>query len=227
MPRVPREFDEGHCVTQSIDRDLNISDVEFPVLGRAFAEKVLDRLSYYNVGKTEDSNIMIIDPAAVVYKRPRSTGPHDIPMKHFQKFVNSLKSRLTVAQVYHAISNQGNFNFNYLCFLICAAVVADIALVTNSAACVFASMLLSPVMKIFVCLTTDLSGKCAKASQLCRGVRLTLLFTNWDIHDVKLPIREAKSPFHGRYITNSNQKMGEQVNMSVELNQEEVCFALR
>ncbi|VUZ44732.1 unnamed protein product [Hymenolepis diminuta] len=72
--------------------------VEFPVLGRAFAEKVLDRLSYYNVGKTEDSNIMIIDPAAVVYKRPRSTGPQDIPMKHFQKFVNSLKSRLTVAQ---------------------------------------------------------------------------------------------------------------------------------
>lgn len=32
--------------------------VEFPVLGRAFAEKILDRLSYYNVGKTEDSNIM-------------------------------------------------------------------------------------------------------------------------------------------------------------------------
>lgn len=32
--------------------------VEFPVIGRAFAEKILDRLSYYNVGKTEDSNIM-------------------------------------------------------------------------------------------------------------------------------------------------------------------------
>nr|CDS32381.1 protein of unknown function DUF389 [Hymenolepis microstoma] len=134
--------------------------VEFPVLSRAFAEKVLDRLSYYNVGKTEDSNIMVIDPAAVVYKRPKqalTTDPHDIPMKHFQKFVNSLKSRLTVAQVYHAISNQGNFNFNYLCFLVCAAVVADIALVTNSAACVFASMLLSPVMEPIMCIIFGLS----------------------------------------------------------------------
>ncbi|VDL64237.1 unnamed protein product [Hymenolepis diminuta] len=144
----PRETDENRPVSpgSAALEEMKMEDVEFPVLGRAFAEKVLDRLSYYNVGKTEDSNIMIIDPAAVVYKRPRSTGPQDIPMKHFQKFVNSLKSRLTVAQVYHAISNQGNFNFNYLCFLICAAVVADIALVTNSAACVFASMLLSPVM---------------------------------------------------------------------------------
>ncbi|KAM7542698.1 hypothetical protein Aperf_G00000017344 [Anoplocephala perfoliata] len=131
--------------------------VEFPVLGRAFAEKILDRLSYYNVGKTEDSNIMIIDPAAVVCKRPKATGPHDIPLKHFQKFVNSLKSRLTVAQVYQAISSQGNFNFNYLCFLICAAVVADIALVTNSAACVFASMLLSPLMEPIMCIIFGLS----------------------------------------------------------------------
>ncbi|VDO07330.1 unnamed protein product [Rodentolepis nana] len=78
--------------------------VEFPVLSRGFAEKILDRLSYYNVGKTEDSNIMIIDPAAVVYKRPKANDPHDIPMKHFQKFVNSLKSRLTVAQVSVIIS---------------------------------------------------------------------------------------------------------------------------
>lgn len=35
---------------------------------------------------------------------------------------------------------------NYLCFLVCAALVADIALVTNSIGVVFASMLLSPVM---------------------------------------------------------------------------------
>ncbi|KAL5969213.1 hypothetical protein TSMEX_003053 [Taenia solium] len=59
--------------------------------------------------------------------------------------------------VYHAISNQGNFNFNYLCFLICAAIVADIALVTDSAACVFASMLLSPLMEPIMCIIFGLS----------------------------------------------------------------------
>ncbi|VDK32815.1 unnamed protein product [Taenia asiatica] len=54
-------------------------------------------------------------------------------------------------------SNQGNFNFNYLCFLICAAIVADIALVTDSAACVFASMLLSPLMEPIMCIIFGLS----------------------------------------------------------------------
>ncbi|VDM18390.1 unnamed protein product [Hydatigera taeniaeformis] len=61
------------------------------------------------------------------------------------------------SDVYHAISNQGNFNFNYLCFLICAAIVADIALVTDSAACVFASMLLSPLMEPIMCIIFGLS----------------------------------------------------------------------
>ncbi|EUB64100.1 hypothetical protein EGR_01228 [Echinococcus granulosus] len=143
--------------TWQISRNGKYFVVEFPVISRAFAEKILDRLSYYNVGKTEDSSIMVIDPAALVCKRSKVKGAHDIPVKHFQKFVNSLKSRLTVAQVYHAISNQGNFNFNYLCFLICAAIVSDIALVTDSAACVFASMLLSPLMEPIMCIIFGLS----------------------------------------------------------------------
>ncbi|CDS37649.1 protein of unknown function DUF389 [Echinococcus multilocularis] len=143
--------------TWQVSRNGKYFVVEFPVISRAFAEKILDRLSYYNVGKTEDSSIMVIDPAALVCKRSKVKGAHDIPVKHFQKFVNSLKSRLTVAQVYHAISNQGNFNFNYLCFLICAAIVSDIALVTDSAACVFASMLLSPLMEPIMCIIFGLS----------------------------------------------------------------------
>uniref|UniRef100_A0A5K3FNX3 DUF389 domain-containing protein n=1 Tax=Mesocestoides corti TaxID=53468 RepID=A0A5K3FNX3_MESCO len=143
--------------TWQISRNGKYFVVEFPVIGQTFAEKILDRLSYYNVGKTEDSNIMVIDPAVLVCKRSKAKETQEIPVKHFQKFVNSLKSRLTVAQVYHAISNQGNFNFNYLCFLICAAIVADIALVTDSAACVFASMLLSPLMEPIMCIIFGLS----------------------------------------------------------------------
>nr|VZI39941.1 unnamed protein product [Spirometra erinaceieuropaei] len=134
--------------------------VEFPVLSQDFSERILDRLAYFNVGKTSDSTIMIIEPAAIVHKKDKKSGRRGtsaIPVKHFQKFVSSLKSRLTVAQVYHAISNQGNFNFNYLSFLICAAIVADIALVTNSAACVFASMLLSPLMEPIMCIIFGLS----------------------------------------------------------------------
>ncbi|KAL3317309.1 hypothetical protein Ciccas_004040 [Cichlidogyrus casuarinus] len=49
------------------------------------------------------------------------------------------------------------FDVNYLSFLLCAAIVACIALVTNSAAVVFASMLLSPLMDPIMCLLFGLS----------------------------------------------------------------------
>ncbi|VDL94903.1 unnamed protein product [Schistocephalus solidus] len=136
-----------------------MEDVEFPALDQNFSERILDRLGYFNVGKTPDSSII--------------RGTSDIPVKHFQKFVSSLKSRLTVAQVYHAISNQGNFNFNYLSFLICAAVVADIALVTNSAASVFASMLLSPLMEPIMCIIFGLSLREKRMTK--KGLRNTAI----------------------------------------------------
>ena len=140
------------------------------MIGRAFAEKVLDRLSYYNVGKTEDSNIMwaahlssiisfLIITVNFLYHVPppssssilgwsnrlqwsaddqsklnplvlilvlgcliisvvlfgyRGNERHDIPMKHFQKFVNSLKSRLTVAQVPHYVTSIISLTFLFL-----------------------------------------------------------------------------------------------------------------
>uniref|UniRef100_A0A0X3PJD2 Uncharacterized protein MJ0678 n=1 Tax=Schistocephalus solidus TaxID=70667 RepID=A0A0X3PJD2_SCHSO len=161
--------------TWNTSRNGNFFVVEFPALDQNFSERILDRLGYFNVGKTPDSSIMIIEPAAVVHKKDKEPrrGTSDIPVKHFQKFVSSLKSRLTVAQVYHAISNQGNFNFNYLSFLICAAVVADIALVTNSAASVFASMLLSPLMEPIMCIIFGLSLREKRMTK--KGLRNTAI----------------------------------------------------
>ncbi|KER25608.1 hypothetical protein T265_14176, partial [Opisthorchis viverrini] len=120
--------------------------VEFSVVGEDKIESILDRLAFFNVGKTVDSSIMVIEPTAFLRKRERPPKTGHVSQVGIQEFLRSLKSRLCVAQVYNEIKQRGRFDMNYLCNLICAAVVADIALVTNSAGVVFASMLLSPLM---------------------------------------------------------------------------------
>ncbi|OON19332.1 hypothetical protein X801_04802, partial [Opisthorchis viverrini] len=131
--------------------------VEFSVVGEDKIESILDRLAFFNVGKTVDSSIMVIEPTAFLRKRERPPKTGHVSQVGIQEFLRSLKSRLCVAQVYNEIKQRGRFDMNYLCNLICAAVVADIALVTNSAGVVFASMLLSPLMDPIMCILFGLT----------------------------------------------------------------------
>lgn len=48
--------------------------------------------------------------------------------------------------MHDSISENAEFNFNYICLLIVASVVAGLGLVTNSSTTVISSMLLSPIM---------------------------------------------------------------------------------
>ncbi|KAA0191069.1 hypothetical protein FBUS_02620 [Fasciolopsis buskii] len=159
--------------TWAVSKNGKFFRVEFSVVGEEKMERILDRLAFYNVGKTEDSSIMVIEPTAFVYKRVKPQKSGAVSQVAFQDFLRSLKSRLCVAQVYNEINQRGTFDMNYLCFLICAAVVADVALVTNSAGVVFASMLLSPLMDPIVCILFGLNLR--EPHMLKKGIKNTAI----------------------------------------------------
>ncbi|CAL8100099.1 unnamed protein product [Calicophoron daubneyi] len=185
LPPAPRELSMERAVQQVLDEEEIVTDdwstsrngkffrVEFSVVGEDKTERILDRLAFFNVGKTDDSSIMVIEPTAYVYKREKDPKTGTISQTGFQEFLRSLKSRLCVAQVYNEINRRGSFDMNYLCFLICAAVIADIALVTNSAGVVFASMLLSPLMDPIMCILFGMNLK--EAKMLKKGVKNTAI----------------------------------------------------
>ncbi|CAH8649844.1 unnamed protein product [Heterobilharzia americana] len=76
-----------------------------------------------------------------------------------------------ICLVYNEINQRGSFDMNYLCFLLCAAIVANIALVTNSAGVVFASMLLSPLMDPIMCILFGLNLR--DRNMTTKGIRNT------------------------------------------------------
>ncbi|KAA3682476.1 uncharacterized protein DEA37_0007225 [Paragonimus westermani] len=172
---VQQILDEEGIVTDtwSTTRDGSLFKVDFSVVSEDKLENVLDRLAFFNVGKTAGSSIMVIEPTAFICKRERTPKSGTVPQAAFQDFIRTLKSRLCVAQVYNEIKQRGTFDMNYLCFLICAGLIADIALVTNSAGVVFASMLLSPLMDPILCILFGLTLR--EKHMLRKGVRNTAI----------------------------------------------------
>ena len=62
------------------------------------------------------------------------------------KFIDSIKSRLLVAEVVNRIQAGSEFTFDFLMFLILAACIAFFGLLENSSVVLVASMLVSPIM---------------------------------------------------------------------------------
>ncbi|RTG88957.1 uncharacterized protein DC041_0001906 [Schistosoma bovis] len=113
----------------------------------------------------------VTEPTINVQKRNKGEKSGVISYSAIQNFIGTLKSRLCVAQVYNEINQRGSFDMNYLCFLLCAAIVANIALVTNSAGVVFASMLLSPLMDPIMCILFGLNLR--DRNMTTKGIRNT------------------------------------------------------
>ncbi|CAH8868431.1 unnamed protein product [Trichobilharzia szidati] len=155
----------------SVSRNKSYFVVQFSVSDSNKMERILDRLAYFNIGKTNDSSIMVTEPMINVQKRNKEGKSGVISYSAIQNFIGTLKSRLCVAQVYNEINQRGSFDMNYLCFLLCAAIVANIALVTNSAGVVFASMLLSPLMDPIMCILFGLNLR--DRNMTTKGIRNT------------------------------------------------------
>ncbi|XP_023222454.1 uncharacterized protein LOC111623946 [Centruroides sculpturatus] len=62
------------------------------------------------------------------------------------KFLKSVTSRLTVAQVVEGVRANANLNFDFVMFTILASIIAAVGLVESSSVILVASMLISPLM---------------------------------------------------------------------------------
>ncbi|CAH8578468.1 unnamed protein product [Schistosoma turkestanicum] len=179
LEEIPMEESVRNILTEeqiyddewSISRNRFYFIVQFSVSDSYKMERILDKLAYFNIGKTLDSSIMVTEPTINVQKRNKGEKSGVISYSAIQNFIGTLKSRLCVAQVYNEINQRGSFDMNYLCFLLCAAVVANIALVTNSAGVVFASMLLSPLMDPIMCILFGLNLR--DRNMTMKGIRNT------------------------------------------------------
>jgi len=63
-----------------------------------------------------------------------------------QDFLDSIKSRLTVAQVVEGVTSSAKMTFDFISFIILAGFLAAIGLMENSSVILVASMLISPLM---------------------------------------------------------------------------------
>nr|CAX82499.1 hypothetical protein [Schistosoma japonicum] len=179
LEEIPMEESVRNILTEeqiyddewSVSRNKSYFIVQFSASDSNKMERILDRLAYFNIGKTLDSSIMVMEPMIHVQKRNKGEKSGVISYSAIQNFIGTLKSRLCVAQVYNEINQRGSFDMNYLCFLLCAAIVANIALVTNSAGVVFASMLLSPLMDPIMCILFGLNLR--DRNMTTKGIRNT------------------------------------------------------
>ncbi|KAK3921056.1 hypothetical protein KUF71_010271 [Frankliniella fusca] len=68
------------------------------------------------------------------------------PQTEWEKFVQSVRARLTVAEVVEGVRANAVFTFDFLLLLIVASLVAAVGLVEDSTVILVASMLISPLM---------------------------------------------------------------------------------
>eukprot|EP00095_Tigriopus_kingsejongensis_P011013 snap_masked-scaffold1087_size63509-processed-gene-0.3 protein:Tk11013 transcript:snap_masked-scaffold1087_size63509-processed-gene-0.3-mRNA-1 annotation:"conserved hypothetical protein" len=130
-------------------------------------ETVLIRLQKHGVGNNEHTSISVI-PSAIqvrgenVLEEAEEENEHAPLGKRMstksdrsemsklevkvEKFYNSIKSRMLVAEVIGRIKSGGEFTFDYLMLLFLAGCIAFMGLIENSSVVLVASMLVSPLM---------------------------------------------------------------------------------
>ncbi|CAH8641543.1 unnamed protein product [Schistosoma guineensis] len=111
LEEIPMEESVRNILTEeqiyddewSISRNKLYFIVQFSVSDSNKMERILDRLAYFNIGKTLDSSIMVTEPTINVQKRNKGEKSGVISYSAIQNFIGTLKSRLCVAQFYSAV----------------------------------------------------------------------------------------------------------------------------
>ncbi|CAH8652006.1 unnamed protein product [Schistosoma margrebowiei] len=106
LEEIPMEESVRNILTEeqiyddewSISRNKLYFIVQFSVSDSNKMERILDRLAYFNIGKTLDSSIMVTEPTINVQKRNKGEKSGVISYSAIQNFIGTLKSRLCVAQ---------------------------------------------------------------------------------------------------------------------------------
>uniref|UniRef100_T1J323 Uncharacterized protein n=1 Tax=Strigamia maritima TaxID=126957 RepID=T1J323_STRMM len=148
-------------------RDGTLWQVLFTVDSHEQCENVLQALYNQGIGRSYESTVCVV-PCSVFYKeegrgvdekdesddesetgeageRDELAARKDLRSLRKQ-FIQSIKARLTVAQVVGGVKAGANLTFDYIMFVIIASLIAGLGLVENSPVVVVASMLISPIM---------------------------------------------------------------------------------
>ncbi|XP_077869425.1 uncharacterized protein LOC144360731 [Saccoglossus kowalevskii] len=127
--------------------------VTFTCQGSELCETTLNILTEVGIGKQSATSISVI-PTSIYFPLDNQQETYSQDQDDDQsesttgrsKFVKSIKSRLTVAQVVETVRNAGNLTFDYVLLIILASIIAAIGLSENSSVILVASMLISPLM---------------------------------------------------------------------------------
>jgi len=97
--------------------------------------------------KTDESQLKLEEEIVIDSDNDSDkTGVTTKTSKSKKKFLDSIKSRLTVAQVVEGVQGSAQLTFDYIMFIILAGFLAAIGLIENSSVILVASMLVSPMM---------------------------------------------------------------------------------
>ncbi|XP_046397742.1 uncharacterized protein LOC124164460 [Ischnura elegans] len=137
-------------------RSGNFYQVTFPVSAGDQCENTLHFLSELGFGRRLNSLVSVL-PCSV-FKQSEGIedeatsdgveGPADGSAKGtaWAKFVDSVRSKLTVAQVVDGVRSSGELTFDFVLLVVTAGMVAAMGLVENSSVNIVAAMLISPLM---------------------------------------------------------------------------------
>ncbi|PAA46694.1 hypothetical protein BOX15_Mlig002025g8 [Macrostomum lignano] len=154
------------------------------------AEMLLSRLVTLGIGRRHNTSVNLFNPTVSRTGRDKAglgagkpgggSGDDDDDEAdgdegRMQAFMDSMRARLMVSQVYRSVMDKGRWTFDFVCFLVCATIIAAVGLATNSSVMTVASMLLSPYMGPILALT--FSWRLGRVKAVLRCAYNTLLAT--------------------------------------------------
>ncbi|XP_071451867.1 uncharacterized protein [Hetaerina americana] len=135
----------------------NYYQVIFPVSAGDQCENTLHFLSELGIGRMLNSLVSVLpcnvfrqdtgnDPLLNDGVEGPSSAEETKANRAWGKFVDSVRSKLTVAQVVDGVRSSGELTFDFVLLVVTAGMVAAMGLVENSSVNIVAAMLISPLM---------------------------------------------------------------------------------
>ncbi|XP_016659837.1 uncharacterized protein LOC100569357 isoform X1 [Acyrthosiphon pisum] len=137
-------------------RDNRCYSVTFSIASNEHCEHILNLLMENGIGVKLNSTVVVL-PCSLYYQDTATSTPsvfetnqHKNPPSLYEsswkKFLQSVKSRLTVAQVVQGIETGAMLTFDFVILLIISVTVAALGLIQGETIIFVSSMLLSPLM---------------------------------------------------------------------------------
>ncbi|CAD6999822.1 unnamed protein product [Ceratitis capitata] len=159
METVLREILKGSQICNAVwtkDTDGRMHQIIFTVEFNETYENLLDKLHEWGIGDRAGSTVSVMN--CLVSKTFRPDVDNEFPEQNddvnlneqkqsvWNSFMNSVRSRLNVAQIVRDVRQDAAITFDFIILLISATILAAIGLAEDSTIFLAASMLVSPLM---------------------------------------------------------------------------------